>query len=336
MAKKCEFVEKVLVACDHFGFSQAVHLFSELIRKSLTTHNSAKSFRDTLGLEKGDLNITEEEEENVWTRNSKFTNINEIQAEDLPHSLLPFLFPTIQPPARNPDPDLSAPKCSFPGCQTLFSHWEGRHHCRKCGQIFCAAHSSHFVRLPENERVEPEVGFVSSWYTYLRNFGDTKVARICDRCHLVIEEEAKCRNAFLAFGVIGLEIPLLNRAMVVTNSWRHAAQKCLGVLANVQYKHGNEKMDAFEKRMVWNNRKYFVGHSRWLMQLVRVADLERDSIAQEVYELLKVEEKVASCSAVLCNVLVDGVPCAGKVIVIVIYLFYITLTVFITLSLPLL
>ena len=321
---KCEFVEKLLVASDHFGFAALVGLFSDFLRKCLLSLDSASTFRNRLGLE-NDIPVSEEEESLVWKRNSmdfidpkgssstQLSIASEVGNDQLAVSLHQLQLPPVQIPPRAPDPDISVTKCSFPNCPKVFSVVEGRHHCRKCGKIFCAEHSSRSVRLPENEKVEPEVGFISSWLTYLRNFGDKSVARICDACHVVIEEEAKCRSAFLAFTVIGLEIPLLNRALVVTKSWRHAAQKCLGILANIQQKLTDEKMDVIEENMLWNNRHYFVGHPRWMLQIVRVADLSRDSIAQEVYKLLSTRKKIIKCEAALCNSLIDGAPGSGQV-----------------------
>ena len=146
-----------------------------------------------------------------------------------------------------------------------------------------------------------EVGWVSSFYTYVTNYGDTSLSRICDNCFERIEEEEKCQNSFQAFGLIGLEISLMNRAMVVCHSWRKAAQKCLGILVNVQYKLPGDELNMVQKRSLWNNREFFTGHPRWLVQIVRMADLSLESVSKEVYRVVSGEQKI-SCNSVMCQV----------------------------------
>ncbi|KAK9471891.1 uncharacterized protein V1510DRAFT_418699 [Dipodascopsis tothii] len=51
-------------------------------------------------------------------------------------------------------------------CKKAFTFWDRRHHCRRCGMIFCAAHSSHALRLDQNCNFHP-AGMLS---------------RTCDKC----------------------------------------------------------------------------------------------------------------------------------------------------------
>eukprot|EP01113_Clastostelium_recurvatum_P024294 TRINITY_DN2900_c0_g1_i5.p2 TRINITY_DN2900_c0_g1~~TRINITY_DN2900_c0_g1_i5.p2 ORF type:complete len:129 (-),score=18.87 TRINITY_DN2900_c0_g1_i5:293-679(-) len=34
------------------------------------------------------------------------------------------------------------------GCEAAFTFFRRRHHCRKCGQVFCDSCSNHYVKLP--------------------------------------------------------------------------------------------------------------------------------------------------------------------------------------------
>ncbi|KAI7906319.1 uncharacterized protein BX663DRAFT_189153 [Cokeromyces recurvatus] len=55
------------------------------------------------------------------------------------------------PPTRNHwKPDAIANHCDYLGCSTTFGLFERRHHCRKCGDIFCAQHCSNYFRLDGN------------------------------------------------------------------------------------------------------------------------------------------------------------------------------------------
>ncbi|CAM0137186.1 hypothetical protein VKS41_008767 [Umbelopsis sp. WA50703] len=62
----------------------------------------------------------------------------------------------IGPPSRDHwKPDSEASHCAYPGCTTRFSIFERRHHCRKCGDIFCAAHCSNYFRLDQSINFNP-------------------------------------------------------------------------------------------------------------------------------------------------------------------------------------
>ncbi|KAK9325446.1 hypothetical protein V1517DRAFT_314144 [Lipomyces orientalis] len=62
--------------------------------------------------------------------------------------------PVSAPPRRNHwVPDDNVNECR--SCRKMFTFWDRRHHCRRCGHIFCAAHSSHLLRLDQNCNFHP-------------------------------------------------------------------------------------------------------------------------------------------------------------------------------------
>ncbi|KAF2735656.1 FYVE-domain-containing protein [Polyplosphaeria fusca] len=78
------------------------------------------------------------------------------------------LSPVAGPITRNHwQPDSSTSVCSADSCETQFGFFTRRHHCRKCGAIFCWQHSQHQVRLTEFAIFHPE--------------GDLQ--RACDGCY---------------------------------------------------------------------------------------------------------------------------------------------------------
>jgi len=57
------------------------------------------------------------------------------------------------PPSRNHwKPDPSSPTCDFTICSRPFSFFQRRHHCRRCGSIFCAQHTMRQVPLDQHAR----------------------------------------------------------------------------------------------------------------------------------------------------------------------------------------
>ncbi|CAO3652994.1 unnamed protein product [Cunninghamella echinulata] len=51
-------------------------------------------------------------------------------------------------------------ECAYPGCTRAFGFFERRHHCRKCGDIFCSIHCSNYLRLNQDSEFHPK-GFLS-------------------------------------------------------------------------------------------------------------------------------------------------------------------------------
>ncbi|KAH7050635.1 hypothetical protein BKA57DRAFT_459181 [Linnemannia elongata] len=58
-------------------------------------------------------------------------------------------------------PDSSTLVCTWPGCRREFGFFDRRHHCRKCGDIFCSAHCSKEVPLDQGLDFNPSDGVMS-------------------------------------------------------------------------------------------------------------------------------------------------------------------------------
>lgn len=69
--------------------------------------------------------------------------------------------------------------CTASACQTPFGFFNRRHHCRKCGGIFCSQHTQQQVRLNEHALFHPE----GEWQ------------RACDRCHTQYRQWEQMRSS---------------------------------------------------------------------------------------------------------------------------------------------
>lgn len=54
-----------------------------------------------------------------------------------------------------PQPDHESSVCDHPTCKKYFSYFTRRHHCRKCGNIFCDAHSAFQIPLDQDANYNP-------------------------------------------------------------------------------------------------------------------------------------------------------------------------------------
>ena len=52
-------------------------------------------------------------------------------------------------------PDANAVICDAPICHKSFNLFERRHHCRRCGHVFCNTHSHHVVPLDQDAEFHP-------------------------------------------------------------------------------------------------------------------------------------------------------------------------------------
>lgn len=86
-----------------------------------------------------------------------------------------------QPPTRRHwMKDESAYKCGITTCDKEFNFFERRHHCRKCGGIFCKEHTSHYLYI--NHLAQFTTG------------GRGTLSRVCDNC--IQEYNEFVRNQF--------------------------------------------------------------------------------------------------------------------------------------------
>ncbi|KAI0847963.1 FYVE-domain-containing protein [Daldinia vernicosa] len=66
-----------------------------------------------------------------------------------------FPKPTAQPTRQHWKPDTESTICDEPSCMRHFNYWTRRHHCRKCGNIFCDSHSAYDVPLDQDANYNP-------------------------------------------------------------------------------------------------------------------------------------------------------------------------------------
>ncbi|KAF9178870.1 hypothetical protein BGZ51_007293 [Haplosporangium sp. Z 767] len=58
-------------------------------------------------------------------------------------------------------PDSSTQVCTWPGCLREFGFFDRRHHCRKCGDIFCSVHCAKAIPLDNALDFNPAMGVMS-------------------------------------------------------------------------------------------------------------------------------------------------------------------------------
>ncbi|KAK8042115.1 FYVE domain-containing protein [Apiospora rasikravindrae] len=63
--------------------------------------------------------------------------------------------PTALPTKQHWKPDTDSTICDEPSCRRHFNYWTRRHHCRRCGNIFCDPHSAFEIPLDQDANYNP-------------------------------------------------------------------------------------------------------------------------------------------------------------------------------------
>ncbi|KAM5363110.1 hypothetical protein ACJZ2D_012160 [Fusarium nematophilum] len=89
--------------------------------------------------------------------NSKFLSCTTREPPGLFHlPRLPLYFrPRIRLTYGPLQPDAESTVCDDPTCKRTFSYFTRRHHCRKCGNIFCDSHSTFAAPLDQDAKFNP-------------------------------------------------------------------------------------------------------------------------------------------------------------------------------------
>ncbi|KAJ6446332.1 zinc finger domain-containing protein [Purpureocillium lavendulum] len=86
---------------------------------------------------------------------------------------------TAPPTRKHWKPDAESSICDDPTCKRTFSYFIRRHHCRKCGHIFCDWHSSYVLPLDHNANFNPRAS----------------ASRACNHCFQVVKATFASRNS---------------------------------------------------------------------------------------------------------------------------------------------
>lgn len=199
--------------------------------------------------------------------------------------------------------DVTVKECC--GCGKIFGlrlgqiSWERKHHCRYCGYIFCGACSNQsviipqFAVIPKNNKGEDE--------------SRETPMRVCWNCFKKINQYSVIKNIIQVFDLIGITVEDIRIMRQVCSVWRQYADYHLSQFRTLQYKLPYDKFTAYERKLLWTNRKLFVGHDIWMAQLIRSIDYVVDHHRlPEIIELLESgcglrREKKKKCSVLMCT-----------------------------------
>jgi hypothetical protein len=195
-------------------------------------------------------------------------------------------------------------------CKSEFSMFVRRHHCRMCGKIFCYNCSSFKQDIPIN-LASDKSKLDKSWNQYLglsNNGGKStkdkyheetsKNQRVCGSCKDVVNRVVSVKKITDVFLIMKFDIRTLKRLSGVCKAWQSAANYCLTMFREIQYKLPLDVYTDQEKDMLFINSRYMAGHSRYILALLKNCKSEK-----EIMNAINILEKskTVSCRSLMCT-----------------------------------
>ena len=81
---------------------------------------------------------------------------------------------------------------------------------------------------------------------------------------------------------------------------QQAAIYCISKLRSIQYKLPTDELTKLEKDLLWANRKNFCGHSKWLIQLLKIIDFRDTEQVGQIESILDAPRK-NKCIDTMCS-----------------------------------
>jgi hypothetical protein len=184
-------------------------------------------------------------------------------------------------------------------CNSAFTTILRKHHCRACGRIFCYKCSSKQIEIPEEEKsLLPDDNWFYSDLLYY--FSSSNKVRVCDKCYIELDEQKKFSRVSQCFQNLYLDIITLKQLAQINYEWKKGAIFCLSLIRELQYRLPTKQYTQNERLLLWMNREYFCGHSKWIYQLLRVVDWNNEYISTELLNIIN-KEKINECAEIFCT-----------------------------------
>mgnify|MGYP000850493804 CR=1 FL=1 len=179
-------------------------------------------------------------------------------------------------------PDKRAKRCF--GCNTLFSTFRRKHHCRSCGRIFCTACSAYREIIP----------------SYLSNFENTlDPQRTCAPCAQMLQKTAKVEHLVRIVSLLPVCFSELFLLRLLNSKWNCATNTLFSLFRGLQYKLPCQPYSSVEIDFLWTHHKELFGHVQW--QIHAMASQQQIGLLHKRIHHFVVQRTKLSCRLLLCS-----------------------------------
>lgn len=150
-------------------------------------------------------------------------------------------------------------------CQTIFSFFIRKHHCRNCGNVFCHDCSNYYIQIPDFIMDKPspaDYWNISYYITYLQSGID----RVCKQCYFNIHQKVSNYRKIID---IFENPPSMDEIRERTDLNADIKNHYFDHLRNIQYYLPNHLYSEMDKKILLVNASYFSKHSKYLVHLIK-------------------------------------------------------------------
>lgn len=185
--------------------------------------------------------------------------------------------------------EATAEKCT--ACKDPFWLW-GKHHCRHCGRTFCASCTKKRAVIPSFIKVPiPEEKH--------RDQDRSAPLRVCDACFQKLASLAEIASHVGGVGAVSnFDVDHLTALSQTSDDslLKQWAFDKLSTFRRIQYYLPDHVFSVEEREMLWANRRHFVGHNKWFIQLLKSIDYlgASQEVLGEVERLLDLSRAITA------------------------------------------
>jgi len=195
-------------------------------------------------------------------------------------------------------PDENVSECMK--CGAEFTMWLRRHHCRGCMGVYCYECTPFRRVIPDTLKTEtPEtlretvdraidqlsdsIGDGNKLLSGKKGRKKEQLAqRLCYECNDQVELLESLDDLIRVFSLVMPDLDTMNSMAGVCHMWNNMVQYFKGKLRNIQYKAVDADYTELERKLLWVNRKYWVGHSHYTIRML--SSLEYDSYYYRIHQ----------------------------------------------------
>ena len=182
-------------------------------------------------------------------------------------------------------PDDRVDRCF--GCNTLFSIFKRKHHCRHCGRVFCDPCTAYREKMP----------------SYLEAIGPTPLkpgskCRMCAQCASSLRKSSKIEWLIHALSVMPITFPELFKVRLLNRDWNHSVNTMLSLYRGLQYKLPSKKYTTVEANFLRTHYAEFGHHIPWQVHAFCAAVQHR---TLNTFQLHIDSHNILSCRWCLCS-----------------------------------
>ena len=177
-------------------------------------------------------------------------------------------------------------------CMKDFNISRRKHHCRRCGDIFCYKCSNYNRIIPDY------INKVKCPYT---SYFESKEKRVCKLCYNDIIEIEQLHEIINFFNKIPLTLKEYDNMRHVCKTWYKISKHYVNKLKSILFYFPDRVFSINEINILKLNRYLFSGHSKWMIQFIHSlqgGELKSD-YSNTLIELIDLP-KTCHCSLLFC------------------------------------